>query len=98
MKDDAPRLNPITAPWTPVQVAALNRWQANPTVHPFTCGSGNRMDAAHTTYQAGHPDQDFGQLVASVNGWFCPVCSYRQDWAHAFMADPIVHTSIGDDP
>ena len=74
----------IEAPWSIEQVAALNRWQANGHVHPFTCG-GERMDAAHTTYQAGHPDQDFGQLVASVYGWFCPACSYRQSWAHDFM-------------
>lgn len=75
----------LCAPWTVEQVAALNRWQNTGHVHPFTCGN-DRMDAAHVTYQAGHPDQDFGQLVASIHGWFCPVCSYRQDWAHDFMA------------
>ena len=76
----------ISAPWTPEQVAALNRWQTSGRFHPFTCG-GDRMDAAHVQYQYEHPDQDFGQLVASVNGWFCPVCSYRQSWAHDFMAN-----------
>lgn len=79
----------VKAPFTVEQVAALNRWQQRGDVHPFTCASGNRMDAAHEIYQAGHPDQDYGQLVASVNGWFCPVCSYRQDWAHAFMAEAV---------
>lgn len=29
-------------------------------------------------------------LVPSHSGWYCPdpSCDYRQDWAHAFMADP----------
>lgn len=75
----------VRAPWTAEQVAALNRWQANADVHPFTCGSGVRMDAAHRAFQASHPDQDFGQLVATENGWACPACGYRQAWAHDFM-------------
>lgn len=77
----------IEPPWTPEQVAALNRWQRSPTVHPFTCG-GDRGDAAHTAYALEH-GQDKGQLVASVNGWFCPVCAYRQTWAHDFMVKPV---------
>jgi len=80
-------MDKLKAPWTPSEVAALNRWQTFGRVHPFTCGN-NRMDPAHVAYQADHPDQDFGQLVASVNGWFCPVCSYRQTWAFHFMAYP----------
>jgi hypothetical protein len=74
----------ISAPWTAEQVAALNRWQDAAHVHPFTCG-GNRTDATHRAYQASHPDQDFGQLVATENGWACPACGYRQSWAHDFM-------------
>jgi len=27
-------------------------------------------------------------LVATENGWVCPVCDYKQNWAHAPMADP----------
>jgi hypothetical protein len=77
----------INAPFTPEQVHALNRWQKNDRVHPFTCGN-ERMDAAHTKYQAEHPDQDFGQLVATAEGWLCPVCSFRQHWAHDFMVWP----------
>lgn len=77
----------VEAPWTPEQVAALNRWQDSGRVHPFTCGSGNRMDAEHQIQQANRGG-DFGQLIASTNGWFCPACSYRQTWAHDFMADP----------
>lgn len=44
--------------------------------HPMTCGN-NRMDEAHTAYQAEHGG-DFGQLVAVEGGWVCPVCDYRQ--------------------
>jgi hypothetical protein len=66
----------IRAPWTPEQVAALNRFQAEGGLHPFTCGNDHATGALH--------------LVAHEDGWHCwlPDCDYRQDWAHAFMADP----------
>lgn len=76
----------IEAPFTPEQVRHLNAWQHGP-YHPFTCGSGDRMDARHVAYQAEHPDEDFGQLIATAEGWICPVCSYRQQWAHGFMGE-----------
>ncbi len=75
----------ITVPFTPEQVRNLNSFQESGRFHPFTCG-GNRHDAAHTAYQEEHGG-DFGQLVATETGWICPVCGYRQDWAHGFMAD-----------
>jgi hypothetical protein len=82
----------IEAPWTDEQVANLNRWQENGRVHPFTCGSGDRMDAAHRKIQE-RDGGDFGQLVATLDGWVCPACDYRQNWAHDFMlvvpADPL---------
>lgn len=74
----------LVAPWSPEQVDALNRWQNNGHVHPFTCGSGRRMDAAHRSYQAEFGG-DHGQLVATPDGWKCPACDYRQNWAHDFM-------------
>jgi hypothetical protein len=73
----------IEAPWTVDQVVALNSWQRRGDVHPFTCG-GDRTDADHRAYATEH-NQDMGELVATLNGWFCPVCSYRQTWAHDFM-------------
>jgi hypothetical protein len=76
----------IVAPWTPEQVAALNAYQEARQLHPFTCGN-DRGDADHVAYQALNGG-DFGQLVASVDGWHCPVCGYRQAWAHAYMASP----------
>lgn len=62
----------ITAPWTTEQVDALNRFQRSGMFHPFTCGAGH----------GGHVE-----LFATVDGWVCPHCAYRQDWAHAFMAE-----------
>jgi len=72
-----------TPPWSDEQVAKLNEWQRCSRVHPFTCG-GDRTDAAHKRYAAEHGG-DFGQLLATPDGWVCPVCDYRQAWAHDFM-------------
>lgn len=61
----------IKAPFTPAQVEALNKWQKNGNVHPFTCGNDHEGDR---------------NLVATTEGWKCPSCDYTQNWAHAFMA------------
>jgi len=66
----------IKAPFTPEQVVALNRFQQCGRFHPFTCG-GNRKDAAHLDGE--------GVLVATPEGWRCPYCDYKQDWAHDEM-------------
>jgi len=63
----------IYAPFTPEQVAALNRWQQRGDFHPFTCP--HRVDGEAIN------------LVAEPGGWRCPACDYRQDWAHDFMAE-----------
>jgi hypothetical protein len=63
--------NLIRPPWTDAQVAALNRFQANPRFHPFTCVCG-----------AGNEDP----LVATRGGW-THRCGHTQTWALAFMAD-----------
>lgn len=65
--------------WTAQQVAALNASQEG-YGHPFTCG-GERGDEAHRAYADEHGG-DLGQLVATPRGWVCPVCDYRQTWAH----------------
>lgn len=74
----------VTAPFIPEQVESLNGFQNARCFHPFTCG-GDRMDDAHRAYRSEHGG-DYGQLIAREDGWFCPVCDYRQDWAHVFMA------------
>lgn len=74
------------ATWSPDEVKLLNRWQQLRIVHPFTCGN-NRMDEKHRAYQAEHGG-DYGQLVATENGWVCPACGYTQEWAHQAMVNP----------
>jgi hypothetical protein len=88
----------ITAPWDDATVAGLNRWQASGWVHAFTCG-GERSDLAHKTYAIEHHQRDFGILVATSEGWLCPVCSYQQDWAHDFMVNQPIdpHTFLPRD-
>lgn len=60
----------IRAPWTPEQVAALESWQSNDMIHPYTCR--NRSEATH-------PDD--AVLVPSKDGWSCPYCDFFQGWA-----------------
>lgn len=68
--------DPIHAPWTSDQVTALNAFQHYGRMHPFTCG------ALHASGQS-------PILVATASGWVCPdpQCTFRQDWAHAFMIE-----------
>jgi hypothetical protein len=68
------------APWTEEQVLNLLAWQKSDHVHPFTCP--NRGDGKHHEFWG-----DLGVLVPSGDGWACPSCDYRQDWAHTFMLD-----------
>lgn len=62
----------LKAPWTPDQVAALNRFQKSGFVHEFTCGNDHEGDRV---------------LVAHSDGWHCPSCSYVQNWAHRMMLE-----------
>lgn len=73
----------IRAPWAPAQVEALNRWQANEWVHPYTCG--NRSAEGHKEYAEAHGQRDHGILQATPEGWVCPTCDYTQDTAWAGM-------------
>ena len=65
----------IKAPFTDEQVKNLNIYQKAGRFHPFTCAN---RDENHE-----HDDV----LVATNEGWICPICGYKQDWAHKFMAD-----------
>jgi hypothetical protein len=62
----------INAPWKVEQTAALNAYQKSRRFHPYTCGF-NRTDKNHMDGE--------GILVATANGWICPFCDYKQDWA-----------------
>ena len=57
-------------------IEARNALQNSGLVHPYTCGN-NRMDEAHKKYQEEHGG-DFGQLIATNDGWVCPICGYKQ--------------------
>lgn len=63
----------IYAPWCADTVDALNKFQRLGYVHEFTC--------------PGHDEGD-RTLVATRNGWICPNCDYRQEWAWAHMLNP----------
>lgn len=59
------------APWAPEEVDSLNAYQRCDYVHHFTCGG---------RHEGGGPD-----LIATQDGWVCPGCDYRQNWAHGGM-------------
>ena len=61
----------LQSPFTKEQVESLNGYQEEGYFHPFTCG---KDDCRQT-------------LVATEDGWVCPDCDYKQNWAHEFMAD-----------
>lgn len=64
----------IKAPWSHQQVERLNAYQESGLLHPFTCANEHEGDRT---------------LVATVNGWICKHCDYRQNWAHSFMERPV---------
>ena len=66
----------VEVPFTEAQVARLNEYQKNGMFHPFTCGNHD--------CRAKHPES---VLVAKPDGWHCPHCDYRQNWAHGFMTE-----------
>jgi hypothetical protein len=68
------RRSVITAPWTPEQVAALNRYQQDGRYHPFTCGKSG---------------SDLLVAAADGWHCLAPGCTYTQHWAHAFMAEAV---------
>lgn len=86
---DQPNVKPdvVLAPWTQDVVDALNAFQRAGRFHPFTCGSGNRADQAHTTATEVNRLSDAGLLVATLSGWVCLGCEYTQDWAFTFMVE-----------
>lgn len=77
-------MSSVKTPWTQEFVDQLNASQKDQRFHPYTCDGdedGPRSDERHKAYAREHGG-DWGQLVATVDGWVCPVCKYRQGWAH----------------
>lgn len=67
-------------PWTQEQVEALEDWQADPLLHPYVCP--NRHTEAHSLSNI-----QGRALTPTADGWVCPDCDYRQDWAIACKED-----------
>lgn len=59
--------------WSKEHVIELNKYQREGKFHPYTCGN-NRTDENHLDGE--------GLLVATIYGWICPFCDYKQGWAH----------------
>lgn len=76
--------NTIYAPWNEEFVTKLNEQQKQRNNHPYTCGSGNRSNLDHRAYAEKFNQYDYGILVATTEGWYCPVpgCNYKQTWAY----------------
>ena len=66
----------IRAPWDEMTVMLLNAGQQFGDQHPYTCSNGCEVPIFGGSLRL--------SLIAGVDGWFCPGCAYRQDWAHAF--------------
>lgn len=64
----------VYAPFDEEQVKSINSFQREGMMHPFTCGSISE-----------HDGEDI--LIAFVDGLYCPMCDYTQDWVHDFMAN-----------
>lgn len=62
----------VDAPWSIEQTNNLNRFQKSGLWHEFTCARDHSGER---------------RLIAQTDGWRCPVCGYRQTWAHPFMAE-----------
>jgi hypothetical protein len=67
----------IFAHWTDEQVAALNRWQGSGFVPEFICPNEHPGDSG----------QVIAVLSATRDGWTCPLCAYKRNWAHDYMFD-----------
>lgn len=56
----------IKAPWSDEQIKLFNNYQYHCQFHPYTCGK----------------DSNHRLLVATVIGFVCLDCDYRQHWAY----------------
>ena len=63
----------LIKPWTPEQVESLNLYQQDKRMHPFICRAASQHGKT--------------KLIATVDGWKCPRCKYRQYWCQDWMAD-----------
>lgn len=79
-------MDKIYAPWSDRIIESANQQQWNVMNHPYTCRTGNRMDEDHRVYQRKFGG-DYGQLIATKEGFKCPACSYVQSWKYGTSKD-----------
>lgn len=75
----------LRAPWTSEQVDALNRFQSESGMHPFTCPKGQTLAASHGGWYCIDPDCDYTQdwahlFMAQPNSW--PRSPWAKDGRH----------------
>ena len=63
--------------WTHDLLTLLNHAQRFGCIPPYCCP---HIDSEHHRYAIVH-DQRVGLLLATTDGWVCPVCHYWRDWA-----------------
>lgn len=71
--------------WTADEVTLLERRQAEPMAHPYTCGNRSndeRSAAIHKAQAEEDGEAETGLLIPTRRGWICPACDYRQFWSH----------------
>jgi len=91
-------MDQVFAPFTPEQVEALNKYQKSGAFHPFTCGiSSLPVRSYKPNPNCEKSNNGEGILIATAEGWICPCGNYKQNWAHAFMADEKLHPPTLDD-
>ena len=64
----------LTAPWNPEQVEALNRFQTEAFMHPFTCLDHHLLVAASDGWHCTEPACDYTQqwahpFMANPHAW-----------------------------
>lgn len=68
--------------FTPEEIKALEKFQNDRSVHPFTCCGPS--DILECERNKGISE---GILTPTENGWICPCGKYTQNWAHSFMKE-----------
>lgn len=64
----------LVQPWTSEQVDALNRYQSESRMHPFTCLDHHLLAASHSGWYCTDPDCEYTQdwahpFMANPDSW-----------------------------
>ena len=60
--------------WSKEVVDKLNAYQKEGKFHPYTCCSYNGCKRSE--------ENNWGELIATEDGWICPCGKYKQNWYH----------------